>query len=98
MKLTWTLGTGPETTQELADEILREGRLCTGVFRSTAGRRCLWGVICGVDVRARVNRSLAYQDAWLLQVHQLDAIDNDAFKGTQQARCQEMARRMRAIP
>lgn len=95
--LVWAYGTGPATTQELADEVEREKRL--GVFSlNVNGLRSLWGVIYDIraDARANVGRDLTEASMDLL--HDNGVTINDPYQGTPEERCVEMARRLRAIP
>lgn len=100
MKLEWLYGTGPATTQELADEIEHEGLLSTVFFVRTGHPtvRCLWGVI---DDMSRVNDVLIRDrelDKSTLETELPSSEDNDAFVGTPKEHCAEMVRRIRAIP
>ena len=100
MKLEWKGRQGPSTTQELADEIEREGKLITGLLTSSMGR-CLWGVIedChGEPTHTYIGRNLTQHSAYWLCFYQLGTAQNDAFPGTPEERCAEMTRRCRAIP
>ena len=99
MKLDWGLGSGPETTQELADELEREKRLGVSAYTDSTGLRCLWGFIGGWrhtfgDERRRL-RPTSERSLWGMG---LSTSDNDAFLGTPEERCREMVRRLRAIP
>jgi len=96
MQITWEFGTGPATTQELADLIEAEGRLVTGHFLGDDGR-CLWGVIYDYTVYASRVRRLDPQSYDALQRARLRAIDSDLFVGTPEQRCAEMVKRLRAI-
>lgn len=98
MNLIWIRGTGPSTTQELADEIELEEKLYIGNFNTPSGRRCLWGVILGISSPSDHHRMLTVENRKVLRDSQLAVWDNDGFKGGPHKRCQEMVRRMRAIP
>lgn len=104
MKLTWESGSGPATTQELAALILSEKRLGQGHFIDNVGLRCLWGMIA--DFRLELSqrsftkryRGLSLDSMCDLKAAGLSISANDAFQGTPEGRCQEMARRCAAIP
>ena len=104
MKLTWALGQGPATTQELADEVVAEGRLGVNRYITPEGLRCLWGVINSFSwnkdsLCERANRQLRAEEAFYLQLDAgCSSTANDDFSGTLEERCTEMVRRLRAIP
>ena len=108
MELHWDFGTGPATTQELADLVEKEGRLITGDFLTRSGQRCLWGVIGGyVKVAPETDkyfyirtRRMAAAD-WSVLVCapiNLSSANSDAFVGTPEERCDDAVCRLRAIP
>jgi len=102
MKLKWVEGTGPDTTQELADEIEVEGRLGHGHV-SYLGERCLWGVIGDWPLSYSpetfcARRFLSPDSAQALVEFGLGVFANVSFEGTPEERCAEMTRRLRAIP
>jgi len=107
MELHWDFGTGPATTQELADLVEQEGRLITGVFMSRAGERCLWGVIEGYVkfapetdkyfyIRSR-GMTVADQGILVSPPNNLSTDSSDAFTGTPEERCDDAVCRLRAI-
>ena len=105
MKLTWEKGTGPGTTQELADEVEREGALGTGSLVTRNGLlRCLWGVIedyrfDNVALIIVEGRRLSDDNRkHLIDNARCSAAANDNVPGTVVERCAEMVRRLRAIP
>ena len=106
MKLEWVFEVGPSTTQELADKIEKEGKLFTGnhvtkSFWQFRPQRCLWGVIGDfkiVDRRIKPKYILSDVSIHLLWKYNLSVLDNDRFKASPSKRCQEMVKRLRAIP
>ena len=96
MKLTWAYGSGPATTQELANIVEAEGRLITRAYISSEGR-CLWGIIRDSIQGNSARRSLNLRDSALLRSFRLSTVDNDYFIGTPEQRCVEMVKRLRAI-
>jgi len=100
MKLHWEYGEGPADTAALAEELAREGRLIEGALIRRDGR-CLWGVIENyriVEGQLRRLRGLSTESIRLLCSFDLRTRNSDAFEGTPEQRCTEMARRMRVIP
>ena len=97
MKLTWVRGTGPGTTQELADLVETEGRLLKGSFWCPEGR-CLWGIILDYTTYVSAERHLERFDSKALHALGLSSRDNDKFLGTPEEHCAEMVRRLRSIP
>ena len=103
MKLTWIMGTGPATAGELADEIEQVGVLGAGyLYNPETERRCLWGHIRDVYLDGEnvciARRDLQPENIELLFQAGLTQHANDTFQGTDEARCTEMVRRLRAIP
>lgn len=97
MKLTWMGSYGPSTTQELADEVEREGRLIKGIYQNAKGERCLWGVIR--DYRERIaTRHLTLDCERALIAAQLSMFHVDRLPGTPENICREVVRRLRALP
>ena len=108
-RLYWKSGweQGPATTQELANVIEAEGALISGLWVTGAGQRCLWGVINDHYLAHAENvlfrfqgcrRILTEESRELLYDHNLSMKDSDSFLGSPKERCQEMVRRLRAIP
>lgn len=99
MKLEWASGSGPATTQELAAEIEREGRLIRYEY-SPADKpgRCLLGVIYNSTPQNLYNRDLTNDSFSLLYNYGISAEANDRFEGTAEERCLDTVRRLRAIP
>ena len=102
MKLNWIRGTGPATTQELADLVEQEGRLGKGSYVTKDGCRCLWGVIEDHTVYSwptfRKGRALSGVSYHSLSQFHCTTADNDGFLGTPEERCVEFVCRLRAIP
>ena len=102
MKLTWADGSGPGTTQALADEIEREGKLYAGSYVTRDDRRCLWGVIN--DWRmwdgnyARPDRHLSTESAAAFHQLGLTTAENDNRFGSPEARCKWAVEILRQVP
>jgi len=103
--LYWDKGTGPQTTQELADVVEQEGFLITMFLINSLGQRCLWGVIYGAardwasgDVIYNYSSKVIASESFNLLIrNRLSPDDNDQFDGSGEERCTEMVRRLRAI-
>jgi len=103
--LYWDKGDGPQTTQELADVVEREGFLTTGLLINSSGQRCFWGVLyeaahdqaSGDVICNYPDKIIALESFSLLMRNGLSPNDNDQFDGNGEERCAEMVRRLRAI-
>ncbi len=96
---------GPTTTQELAAEIRREGRLYRGCsarkykYAPNGVARCLIGVLRNAspgDIAGTYH--LTYTSAVDLRNYGIAASNNDRFKGTPAQRCEHFAKILEAIP
>ena len=102
MNLKWSRGTGPTTTQELADAIEKEGRLGIGIYCDPQGLRCLWGVINDwaftVEDGYVHSRQLSLRNVRTLCEWGLSTSGNDCQSGTPEERCAWAVQRLRSIP
>ena len=99
MKLSWSIGRGPGTTQKLADVVEAEGRL--GRFRcydSNTGLRCILGVMHDYTSFCKNLRRLDNTSQIDLARYGVSVSHNDALDETPEGLCKEMVRRLRAIP
>ena len=93
-------GTCEITSAELAAEIRREGRLGVVAVRDRKGMRpmrCLYGVLW--DYRGPDNPCRIFSaDSWdQMTTLGLRAVDNDAFVGTPEERCEYFAALLEAL-
>jgi len=98
MELTWIEGSGPGTTEELANLVESEGSLIRHLYVSRKGLRCLWGVIEDWGFQGEYptrRRRLSPACLDILLHSQLTTDENDRFLGTPEELCVEMAQRIR---